>query len=215
MNDLRKNFEKVRDKCRFLFESIYGRLRAPLERILLRGRVIWNLRFRKVLQAFLVRYRKQIYALLILFIIALLQSTFLNYFRVFNVKPDIILITVIIFALFFNLRWLVVFAFLAGIFRDIFSILPCGVNVIICIFLVILTKQISRQLSVENKFIYSAVLCLIILLNNLILQSFLFVLDRPVVTGIFLKILFLESTFTLLLALPMYRLFERFLKEIP
>ena len=153
------------------------------------------------------RYHQKIYGLLILSIIALLQATFLNYFRIINVKPDAILATLIIFVHFFSLGWLVVFALFAGIFRDIFSILPFGFNVIISILWVILAKQISRRLSIENNFIRSTMLFLIILLNNLFLQSLLFVLDRPIAMGIFLKTASLESIFTLLLALPMYRLF--------
>lgn len=153
------------------------------------------------------RYRRHIYAILVLLIIALLQSTLFNSFRILNVKPDAILATLIIFVPFFSLRWSVIFAFLGGIFRDIFSILPFGFNVIICILWVILAKQISRRLSLENIFTRGAMLCLIILLNNFAIWFFLFVLDRPIVIGNFLKIISLESISTLVLSLPMYILF--------
>lgn len=153
------------------------------------------------------RYRQQIYGLLVLFVIALLESTLFNYFRIFNVKPDAILAALVLFVPFFSLRWLFVFALFGGIYRDIFSILPFGCNAIICILWIILAKQISRRLSVENNLIRSTMLCLIILLNNLTLQFLLFVLDRPIVIGSFLRIVSIESIFTLLLALPMYRFF--------
>jgi len=153
------------------------------------------------------RYRKQFYALLILFIIILLQSTLLNYFRIFNVKPDAILAALVIFVPFFRLRWSITFAFFGGIFRDIFSILPFGFNAIIYILWIILANRISRRLSVENIFIRSALLCLIILLNNLALESILFVLGRSLIITTFLKIIFIECILTLLLALPMYKLF--------
>lgn len=162
-------------------------------------RIIW--------QEYYIRYRQQIYALLILLIIALLQSTLFNYFRILNVKPDIILAALIMFVPFFSLGWSVVFAFSGGVFRDLFSILPFGFNACFCILWIILVKQIFRRLSAENNLIRNCLLCLIILLNNLTMQSILFVLQRPLNLGIFSRIVSIESILTLLLALPMYRLF--------
>lgn len=169
----------------------------------------------KNLKNYYTQYRKQIYALLVLFIIALLESTLLNHFRIFDVKPDIILAALVIFVPFFSLTWSVVFAVLGGMFRDIFSILPFGFNVVICVVWIILAKRISRQLSIESNFIRSAILGLIILLNNLTLQSILFVLAKPIAMGRFLTIIFIESITTLLLALPMYRLFLRLFMDEP
>lgn len=155
---------------------------------------------------YIKRYRQQIYAILILLIVATLQSTLLNYFRIFSVKPDIILISLIIMTAFFSLAWSVFFAFILGIFRDIFSILPFGFNVIILIIWIILAKQITRRLSIEHKFIRCIIPCLIILLNNIAWQSISFMLGRPVFIGPFLKIASLEFVFTLVLVLPIYRL---------
>ena len=168
------------------------------------------LRWRRVSsKGYHIRHHQYIYGLLALFIIALMQSTLLNYFRIFNVKPDAILAALVIFVAFFNLRWSVSFAFLGGVFRDIFSILPFGLNTSLCILWIILAKQISRRLSMENELTRSAILCLIIILNSLALQSILFIVDRPIVMGVFFRIASIESILTLLLALPMYRLFAR------
>lgn len=154
------------------------------------------------------RYRKQIYAISVLLIIIMLQSTLMNSFRIiFNVKPDTILAALIFFVPFFNLGWVVTFAFLGGIFRDIFSLLPFGFNIFICVIWVILAKQISRRLPVENNLIRCAMLCLIILLNNLVIYSILFLLNRPIAMIIFLKTVPIESILTLLLGIPMYRFF--------
>jgi rod shape-determining protein MreD len=172
-----------------------------------------HLRWKRIFQKSLERYRLQIYGLLLLFLIALLQSTLLNYFRIFNVKPDAILAALILFVAFFDLRWLAAFAFLGGIFRDIFSALPFGFNTIICILWVILANRISRRLSIENNVIRSCLLCLIILLNNLTMQSILFVLGKPVSLGVFSRIVFIESIFTLFLASLMYRVFVHLFQQ--
>jgi cell shape-determining protein MreD len=153
------------------------------------------------------KYRKQIYAFSILFIIALLQSSLLNYFPIFNLKPDAILASLVLLVCFFSPAWSVIFAFLAGAFRDLFGSLPFGFNTLISIAWVVLAGRIFRRLSAENMFIRSAVLGLIILLNNLALQSLLFTLGRPLDMAAFLRILTVESMLSLLLALPMYRFF--------
>ncbi len=159
------------------------------------------------------RYRKHIYAFLALFIIVLLQHSLFYRLRILNTGPDAVLAALVLFVLFFDLRWLVVFAFFGGVLRDIFSVLPFGFNVVFFVLWIILANQISRRLSVENNFIRSALLCLIILLNNLSMQFVLLVYSRPVGAAVFVKIFFIESMFTLLLSFPMYRAFCAFIKD--
>jgi rod shape-determining protein MreD len=153
------------------------------------------------------RYRQQICAFLLLLIIGLLQSTTLNYFPILDVKPDAILAALIMLAPFFSLGWSVAFAFLGGLFRDIFSSLPFGFNICLSMLWVILAKQIFRRLSAENGLIRNVTLCLFIVLNNLTMQSILFMFARPLSLGIFLRIVTIESIFTLALAFLIYRLF--------
>jgi len=164
---------------------------------------------------FVKRYRQQICAFLALLIIGLLQSTALNYFPILNVKPDAILAALIMLAPFFSLGWSVAFAFLGGLFRDIFSSLSFGFSICLSILWVILAKQIFRRLSAENALIRNATLCLLIVLNNLTMQFILFMLDHPLSLGIFLRIVSLELILTLILAFLMYRLFVRLFMPQP
>ena len=161
----------------------------------------------------LKKYRSQVSVILVLFIIAVLQSTLLNHFRVFNVKPDIILVALIISVSFFDFKWSMVFSFLVGIFRDSFSILPFGLNTIICILWVFLAKQIYRRLSTEDKLISYAVPCMIVLLNNLTLQVILFLLGKTIALSIFAKVVILEFVFALLLVIPLYKIFIFLLED--
>ena len=48
-------------------------------------------------QIWIRRYRQQIFGLLVLFVIALLESTLFNSVRIFNVKPDAILAALILY----------------------------------------------------------------------------------------------------------------------
>lgn len=162
---------------------------------------------------YLQRYRRQLRGILVLFIIAILQSTLFNYFRIFNVKPDAILIALIVSVSFFEFKWSVIFAFLCGILRDLFSILPFGLNTIIFVLWVILAKQIYRRLSVEDKLISYTVPCMIILLNNLTLQAIFFLLGQSIALGIVVKIVLLELIFAVLLVLPLYKIFNFLLED--
>ena len=209
-----KNFKKSSEKAYFYDYADY---KNRLRRFNFIGKIcvilnnLCNQRFlAQILRFFnrpFKRYHKQIYAFLVLFIIALLQATLFNYIKIFNLKPDAILPALIIFVPFFNLRWSVTLGFLGGIFRDIFSILPFGFNVIICILWIALAKQIFRRLSIENNFIRIIMLFLIILLNNFTIQSILFVLGKPIAIGTFIRIVSIESIISVLLAFPMYRFF--------
>ena len=152
-------------------------------------------------------YRRIIFALLVLLLAAYLQSGLLNYLRIFYVKPDIILASLVLFVPFFDLRQLLMFAFLGGIFCDIFSILPFGVNIIILILCIFLAYKLTRKLSVENQIIRYTLLLVIILLKNLVFGLTFFILDKPIPAVVFLRIAFLESLITLLLAPAMHKLF--------
>ena len=188
------------EKRRFVMPDIFSRLRLAS----------YSGGFRGLMQC----YRRQLYAISLLFIVMLLDSTLMNYCRtLFGLKPGTILAALVFLVPFFNLGWMVMFAFLAGLFRDAFSLLPFGFSISVCIVLVILAKQISRRFSAEDNLIRCVMLCLIILLNNLATSLVLFVLDRPVVIGVFLSSALREAVFTLLLGLPMYRLFTNIFSD--
>ena len=72
---------------------------------------------------------KKILAILIVFILGILQSTVLDYIKIFRVKPDVLLISVIFFSLHFgkaNFGLLV--GFFSGLLEDILSNSLIGVN---------------------------------------------------------------------------------------
>ena len=155
------------------------------------------------------KYRIQIYALLVLLSLALLQSTLLNYLRIFNFKPNIILAGLIICFLLFDIKSSVAFAFLLGVLRDLMSVYPFGFNTVICILWAVVVKRISKRLNVENFLVRNVMLFVIIVLNSLVMRFILFIPARSLSMGAFLRSMILEIIFTLALALPMYSLFTR------
>lgn len=158
----------------------------------------------------LKKYRNLVFALLIISIAALIQSTVLDYFRIFNIKPDIILATLIIFALFFELRWACITAFLGGGLVDLLGNLPFGFNTPIYILWAILANWIARKLTMENSFIRSSALFIIVLLNNLVTRFLFLLLGRPLLRpDEFLSSAIFEGIYTILIAYPLFRLYFR------
>jgi rod shape-determining protein MreD len=69
--------------------------------------------------------------IIITLILGVFQVTFLNYFRIFGVKPDLLLVAVVIAGLFLETRAAIIFGMFAGIFKDVFRVNAFGLNVIL------------------------------------------------------------------------------------
>lgn len=185
---------------------------------------ISKLSFRLILRALIScarAYKKQLKAALILFSVILLEFTLYGRLRIFGIAPDLSLAALVIYPLFFSLSHCLGFAFLAGILRDAISALPFGFNTIACLLWVILAKRISQKLAVEHILIRSAMLGVIILLNNLFMRlsaNLFFTLYRQIdflPAAVFLINAFFQSALTIIFSLPIYRILRRlFLNRI-
>lgn len=84
---------------------------------------------------------------LFLYILALLQTSFLIHFNIAGIVPNLILITVIILNFFEDSRKNsgIISAFLGGFFLDIFSNRPMGFYILILIALAIFIKFILKR----------------------------------------------------------------------
>ncbi|MDP8261086.1 MAG: rod shape-determining protein MreD [Candidatus Kappaea frigidicola] len=73
----------------------------------------------------------------------LAQISFLNYFAIFGIKPDLVLALVVFFSLFSDTFSAFLIALFAGLACDIFSAGPFGLNIFIflCIYMVILFNK--------------------------------------------------------------------------
>lgn len=144
-------------------------------------------------------------ALLIIIILAILQVTVFNYFRVFSVKPDLLLIIVVLAGLSFGLREALFFSILAGILKDIFSINAFGINTLLFPLWSFLTIKLSREVSLENNFIRAVLVFIMVVLNDIAARLINLTLGNFIPMGIFLRVTFLESLYTALVSLLVFR----------
>lgn len=88
---------------------------------------------------------------LLLFIMLVLQSTLLDYIKIFNAKPDLLLLLVIFFGLFFGGALGFETGLAAGLLKDILSVDIFGVNTIILALTGLMTGLLSPKFFKESK----------------------------------------------------------------
>ena len=144
---------------------------------------------------------------------ALLQTTILNCVNIFNVKPDLLLISVIIASLSFKPQWAISLSTFAGILKDIFSVNVFGLNTILFFLWSFLIIKLSRKILFDSNYVRFVLIFIIAILNNIIIRLIFLFLDNFISLGLFLRITFIESLYTALI-LPLALKFARNLLSI-
>jgi rod shape-determining protein MreD len=132
-------------------------------------------------------------------ILGFLQITILDYFKVFGVKPDLILIAVFSAALFLDLKPALGIGLLAGVFKDAFTSNALSFNSILFPLWVFLIAKLIKRVSIEDNISRIFLLFIIALLNNIISGLVLIYSAGFLSFGIFLRITFLASIYTALI----------------
>ena len=149
----------------------------------------------------------------VIIIFALLQATILNYVNIFNVKPDLLLISVIIVSLFFKPRWAISLSIFAGVLKDIFSVNVFGLNLILFFLWSLLIIKLSRKMSFDSNYVRLVFIFIIAILNDIITRLIFIFLGNFISLGLFLRITFVESLYTAL-TFPLALKFARNLLSI-
>lgn len=136
--------------------------------------------------------------LIVALILGLIQLTLLQYFKVFGVKPDLLLAVVVIAGISLRIRWAIIFGALVGIFKDIFGLNVFGLNILLFTCWSFLAAKISRKVSIEDGVSAALLVFIIALLQNIISGSVIFYSGASVPFGIFLRIVILGSLYTAL-----------------
>jgi rod shape-determining protein MreD len=144
-------------------------------------------------------------ALLIVIILAILQVTILNHLRIFSVKPDLLLIAVVLTALSLELKQALFFSILAGIFKDIFSINAFGVNTVLFPIWSFLIIKLSKEVSIEDNPAFAVLVFITVVFNDIAARLINLTLGNFIPLGIFLRVAFLESLYTALVSSLAFR----------
>ena len=136
--------------------------------------------------------------LIITLILGVFQLTLLGHFRIFGIKPDLLLVTVVLASLFLEMRWAIVFGVGVGIFKDIFSLNPFGLNILLFGLWSFLSAKISREITIEDTLSVTLLVLVIALLQNIASGLVVIYSGNFVPLGIFLRISLFGSFYTAL-----------------
>lgn len=142
----------------------------------------------------------------IIFIIGILQAGFLNSIKIFNVKPDLLLIVVVSVSLDSSLRWALILSLLAGFMKDIFGTNGFGLNMLLFPLWSFITFRLSRKMSIETDFMRGVLIFIVSLLHNVLARLILVSPGNFIPLGIYLRILLAESAYTALVSPLLFRM---------
>jgi len=139
---------------------------------------------------------KQWYFVFIIIIFGLIQPTLLEGVRLFNIKPDLLLITVVISSLSLEIKFAVSFSILAGFLKDTLGINSFGINILLFPLWSLFIIKISKKISFDSNLVRILCIFAVTFLNDLSCRLILLFLGYPIGVGIFLRVAFFGSFYT-------------------
>ena len=130
--------------------------------------------------------------------LCLAHPVFSQTFQMFWVKPDLIILSVVIASIYLDFGWAIFISIFAGITKDILGLNYFGMNILILPFYCYAIREISRKISLDNDFINMGILGVVIIVNSLLLRLFFIVNNVSIELGIFLRTFVFEFLFTVL-----------------
>lgn len=129
-------------------------------------------------------------------ILGILQVTVLDYAKIFNVKPDLLLISISLASLVFGLGEALVLSVFAGLFKDVIGIGTFGINTFLFTLWSLLIGKLAKEISIENNFRRTTLIFIITILHNIIMGLTFVYCGKSIPLGLFLRIVSIESIYT-------------------
>lgn len=144
---------------------------------------------------------------IIIIISCLIQVTLLDCIKIFGIKPDLLLVSGLMISLFsIDLKWALVSGIFAGMLKDIFCLNAFGINTLLFALWSFLIVKLAKEISFDYHFIRATLIFIIMVINNIITRLVLLSLGKFVPLGVSLRIIFLESFYTAILALLIFKM---------
>lgn len=151
---------------------------------------------------------KNLIFFLIIVILGIVQVTLLDYFKVFGVKPDLLLIGACFASLVFEFKWALVLSLFAGLFKDILGTYVFGINTLLFALWSFLIARLNKEITIDYNFIRMALVFIISLIHNTLSGLILIYLGNLIPLGLFLRIVILQSIYTALVLPLIFKLWE-------
>lgn len=133
---------------------------------------------------------------LIIILCGTLQATVLGHFRVFNVKPDLLLLDMVMASLIFKPRLALSFSIFAGIFKDAFSAYTFGINMVLFPLWSLLIIFLSGKITLEDDYIRLGLALSVAFIHNMAAGLLSVSAGSFIPLGILLRIIFVGAIYT-------------------
>jgi rod shape-determining protein MreD len=140
-----------------------------------------------------------------IFVACILQVTAVNHLKIFGIKPDLILIGIVLMSLSCEWKVAVALSIMGGAFKDIYGSGAFVLNTILSPLWSILVINLARRFSIDINLTRAVLVFIIAVLNALAIALFLWYMETAVTFGIFMRITFLDSLYTALLSLLIFK----------
>lgn len=152
--------------------------------------------------------RNWLFFLLILFL-GILELTCLDYFKIFNLKPDLLLVGMVSASLFLEPFAAVLLSLFAGIIKDLSASNPFGINTLLFVLWSFLILKLNRKISLERNSLRLALVFNVAFLHNTASGILLLYLGRSIPAGIFLRTVLIGALYTAIAAALIFRVIKR------
>jgi len=129
-------------------------------------------------------------------VMGLLQVTVFDVFKLFNIKPDLLLISVVIAGLSFDFFWVLVYSLIAGAFKDIFGTNTFGLNTVLFVILGYLVSKANKEISIDFFLIRILVMAVVALASGIVNASALVYFGNIIPLGVMLRSIILNTIYT-------------------
>lgn len=151
-----------------------------------------------------------VFIIVIIILVAIFQVTILDIVKIFNNKPDLLLICVALAALFLKPRQALIASAVAGILKDFFYTASFGINTILFVLWSLSIMGLSKKITLDYDPVRIGLIFIISFLNNVITGLIIFYLGNFIPLGIFLRNVIIGSIYTTAVFVLPLRIRERF-----
>ena len=125
----------------------------------------------------------------------LLQVTLLENIKIFGIKPDILLISILLASLNFTLRWALAVSLFAGFLKDVFCAWGFGINSLLFALWSFLTFKLASKVTMDTDIAKVVLVFVVSILHNSVMSLFSIGSGNPVSAAILSNII-IQSIYT-------------------
>ena len=142
-------------------------------------------------------------------VLAITQVTFLSFFKIFGVGPDLLLIAVVMACMRFERRWALIAGLACGLLKDALATHSFGIYALLYCLWSWLILQLSRKITIDYKLMPQILIVLMVLGNSIALRALSLAAQNTMLPfGIFVRTCLLESLYTAAISPLLFRLIE-------